>query len=106
MIAPVSSEPEPEAQQRVLRQLLRYGDSFGEERKARLVTYNFSAAVVIGGMEGVEREFRIFRSFHPKTPVFPIGSTGSACRSLLDQVKSDFDRERAEELYFETAYGY
>jgi hypothetical protein len=55
-------------------------------------------------MEGVEREFRIFRTFHPATPAFPIGTTGEACIKLLDQVKPALEHERAEELYFETAY--
>jgi hypothetical protein len=95
----------PEDEQDRDHWLWRYGGSFGEERKARLGTYDFSAAVFIGGMEGVEREFRIFRSFHPETPVFPIGSTGSACEILLDRVKSNLNRERAEELSSETAYG-
>jgi hypothetical protein len=84
--------------------LLRYGERFGEERGVRLGTYDFSAAVFIGGMEGVEREFHIFRSFHPATPTFPIGTTGRACIKLLDQVKPGLGHERAEELYFETAY--
>jgi hypothetical protein len=95
----------PEDEQDRDHWLWRYGESFGEERRARLGTYDFSAAVFIGGMEGVEREFRIFRSFHPQTPVFPIGSTGSACEILLDRVKSNLNRERAEELSSETAYG-
>ena len=84
--------------------LLRYGERLGEERRMRLGTYDFSAAVFIGGMEGVEREFHIFRSFHPATPTFPIGTTGRACIKLLDQVKPDLEHARAEELYFETAY--
>jgi hypothetical protein len=84
--------------------LLRYGETFGDERRVRLGTDDFSAAVLIGGMEGVEREFHIFRSFHPGTPIFPIGTTGKACIKLLDEVKPDIEHERAEELYFETAY--
>ena len=53
-----------------------YAQAFGRKREARLGTLGFSAAVFIGGMEGVEREFHIFRSFHPDTPAFPIVSTG------------------------------
>lgn len=68
--------------------------TLGTERRCRLDPENkgrdapegFSAAVFIGGMEGVEREFRIFRCFHPDTPALPIASTGSACKKLLDEV--------------------
>jgi SLOG cluster3 family len=84
--------------------LLRYRERFGEEREVRFGTYDFSAAVFIGGMEGVEREFHIFRSFHPAAPTFPIGTTGTACTKLLDQVRPELAHERAEELYSETAY--
>jgi len=38
-------------------------------------------------MEGVEREFHIFRCFHPETPALPIANTGSACKKLLDEVR-------------------
>jgi hypothetical protein len=64
-----------------------YAPTFGVARKAFLQTDEFSAAVFIGGMEGVEREFRIFRSFHPNTPAYPISSTGSVCADLLGEVE-------------------
>lgn len=48
--------------------VLKYARGFGAAREARFKTHEFSAAVFIGGMEGVEREFRVFRSFHPDTP--------------------------------------
>lgn len=86
--------------------LLRsYGESFGGERLKRLGTDKFSAAVFIGGMEGVVREFRIFRSFHPDTPAFPIASTGSACANLLNEVAGLVeDKDLFAALHQETAY--
>jgi hypothetical protein len=43
----------------------------------------FSAAFFIGGMEGVEEEFALFRDRWPDVPAFPIASTGAAARRLL-----------------------
>ena len=45
----------------------------------------FDAAFFIGGMEGVEEEYALFRSQWPAVPVFPVASTGAAARRLLDQ---------------------
>ena len=60
----------PTAAERVDKVVQPYAESFGRKRHARLQTFDFSAAVFIGGMEGVQREFHIFRSFHPDTPAF------------------------------------
>jgi hypothetical protein len=81
-----------------------YQSQFGARRLADLGTLEFSAAVFIGGMEGVEREFRIFRSFHPATPAYPIGSTGSACTKLLEQVKPCLSPKTFKLLREGTAY--
>jgi hypothetical protein len=76
------------------RMLQGHAATLGTERRRRLdprkdgadAPDGFSAAVFIGGMEGVEREFHIFRCFHPATPALPIATTGSACRKLLHEV--------------------
>ena len=47
----------------------------------------FDAAIFIGGMEGVEIEFDMFRSRHPDAGVYPVASTGAAAGLL-------FKRER------------
>jgi hypothetical protein len=51
-----------------------------------------AAAVFIGGMEGVEDEFRLFRGQWPDLPVLPLASTGGAARILLDQHEADVAR--------------
>lgn len=43
----------------------------------------YDGAVFIGGMDGVENEWNIFRKAYPSTPVFPIGSTAGAAKKLL-----------------------
>ncbi|MET3973174.1 hypothetical protein [Bradyrhizobium sp. S3.9.1] len=84
--------------------LKAYQKEFGARRFTALGTYEFSAAVFIGGMEGVEREFRIFRHFHPNTPAYPVGSTGSVCINLLKQVKPYLSPKALDALRSETAY--
>jgi hypothetical protein len=84
--------------------LNHYRGKFGDKRKERLNTYQFEAAVFIGGMEGVEREFFIFRDFHPSTPAYPIASTGRACEQLLSQVESHLNANIVPDLADEPAY--
>jgi SLOG cluster3 family len=38
----------------------------------------YQAGVLIGGMEGVEEEFALFKQSYPKAAVLPIASTGGA----------------------------
>jgi hypothetical protein len=66
-----------------------------------------SAAVFIGGMDGVEAEFAIFRHFHPDAGVVAVGAPGGAARDLalrsnererLSQSSVDFARIFREEL--------
>ena len=42
----------------------------------------FSAAFFIGGMEGVEAEYKMLRKLHPNVPCFPIYTTGGAARHI------------------------
>src|SRR4051812_28755961 len=58
--------------------------SLREMRKRMIESGEFASAFFVGGMEGVEVEFNMFRSRWPETPVFPIASTGAAARRLLD----------------------
>ena len=84
--------------------LAPYGDRFGRQRIERFGTHEFNAAFFIGGMEGVEREFRIFRSFHPRTPAWPIVSTGSACERILAPLSEVLPGDVRQALAHETAY--
>jgi hypothetical protein len=45
---------------------------------------SFTSAFFIGGMDGVEREFEMFRHLHPGVPMFPIASTGAAAARLFN----------------------
>lgn len=54
-------------------------------RKQMINTRTFAAGVFIGGMDGVEEEFKIFRKKHPRAILLPIASTGGAAKILYDR---------------------
>jgi hypothetical protein len=44
----------------------------------------YEAAVFIGGMDGVEVEFKMFKKIHPLAIVLPIASTGGASKIIYE----------------------
>ncbi|MDJ1498408.1 hypothetical protein QNI19_36070 [Cytophagaceae bacterium DM2B3-1] len=60
----------------------------------------FAAAVFIGGMEGIEEEFEMFKQFHPKAILLPIASTGAAAKIVYEEMLTEeFKNERLEKDY-------
>jgi hypothetical protein len=49
----------------------------------------FSAAIFIGGMDGVEVEFNMFKEKHPKALLLPVASTGAATKIVYDNVLAE-----------------
>ena len=47
---------------------------------------DLDAAVFIGGMDGSEEEFKIFKNFHPNAKVLPVAATGGAAKLLADGI--------------------
>lgn len=48
----------------------------------------FVAAIFIGGMEGINDEYELFRQLHPKANIFPIASTGAAAKILFEKTEN------------------
>ena len=46
---------------------------------------DFSAAVIIGGMEGIYEEHDLFVARHPNAAVLPLPTTGAAARIVYGQ---------------------
>lgn len=46
---------------------------------------DLDAAVFIGGMEGVEDEYALFKEFHPRAAVLAVASPGGAARLLAEK---------------------
>lgn len=63
--------------------------SLTKMRGAMIGARNFDAAVFLGGMEGVEIEYDIFRRLHPNKPAYPVASTGAAARILSERYSPD-----------------
>jgi hypothetical protein len=45
---------------------------------------DFVAAVFIGGMDGIETEYKLFTKFHPNAILLPIASTGAATKIVYE----------------------
>ena len=50
-----------------------------------LSAYPFSAAVFIGGMEGLWEEYGLFKQYNPDAVVLPIPSPGGVARELYKE---------------------
>ena len=61
-------------------------------RKAMFNAGQFQAAVFLGGMEGVEEEFKLFREFYPKAKLIPVASTGAAAKIIYDEMEIEDER--------------
>lgn len=64
----------------------------------------YTAAVFIGGMEGVIDEYTIFKKYHPNVPCFPIASTGAATRILYNEHSVEFDDRLLSELSYTSLF--
>lgn len=49
----------------------------------------YAGAVFIGGMEGIEDEFKMFREFHSDAVLLPIASTGAAAKLVYENLLPD-----------------
>ena len=64
----------------------------------------YEAAVFIGGMGGVFKEYDCFVESHPEARVFPIASTGAAARALYDKYRGKFDERLLTELSYTSLF--
>lgn len=55
-------------------------------RKRMFCENDFSAGIFIGGMNGIEDEFKLFKEFHPDALLLPIASTGAAARIVFNEL--------------------
>ncbi|GFQ18416.1 SLOG domain-containing protein [Enterobacter hormaechei] len=71
-------------------------------RQEMICSRNFDAAVIIGGMEGIFEEHKLFVERHPNAVVLPISTTGAAAQIIYQQGQYDpiFDRDRTYSSLF------
>lgn len=73
-------------------------------RQKMIVENDFAAAVFIGGMNGVEEEYKMFTESHPNAKVFPVASTGAAALSLYESNKDRFDGRLKTDLAYSSLF--
>lgn len=63
-----------------------------ELMRSKLINENeFKAGIFIGGMEGINDEYVMFKESHPNALILPIASTGAAANILYENQPQDFD---------------
>jgi hypothetical protein len=75
-------------------------DSSLSDMRNAMMANDFKIGVFIGGMEGVEDEFSMFREIHPNALVLPVASTGAAAKIIYD----NFTVRQDERLITDYAY--
>ncbi len=60
-------------------------------RKRMLTEHHFSVGIFIGGMDGVEDEYNLFRKCNPKALAIPIASTGAAAKFIYERTEVNRD---------------
>ena len=82
---PVEMYPEENSFFRNVTYIKAEGDlkaSLAKMREAMIASHDFEAGVFVGGKDGVEVEFEIFRDTHPDANVIILPSTGGAAKLL------------------------
>ena len=67
-------------------------------RKKMVSSHDFSAAVFIGGMEGIRAEYELFSEYNPDAIIVPVGSPGGASKKLAQEL--DVNQEVIDSLDF------
>lgn len=67
-----------------------------QRMRERIFSENeFAAAVFIGGMNGIEDEYNMFKELHPKALLLPVASTGAATKIVYDNLlPEEFKEEK------------
>lgn len=72
-----------------------------ELMRSKLINENdFKVGIFIGGMEGVNDEYLMFKEKHPNALILPIASTGAAAKILYENQPQNFDNR----LKYDYAY--
>ena len=76
--------------------------SLARMRQLMIEAARFDAGIFIGGMEGVEDEFDLFRERNPNATLLPIASTGAAAQLIYEREREFLNLP--EELRTEYSY--
>lgn len=80
------------------------GDSLELMRMTMLKSETFSAGVFIGGMEGVEIEYKMFKDLHPDSPTIPVASTGAAAKLIYESDIDAYDSDLEDNYAYNSLF--
>jgi hypothetical protein len=66
-------------------------ESLALMRKKLINENDFKVGIFIGGMEGINDEYVMFRERHPNALILPVASTGAAAEILFESQPDKFD---------------
>lgn len=78
------------------------GRSIERMRIEMLTSRKFDAAVLIGGMEGILDEARLFREHNPQALVLPVPATGAA--AAIEYSEGNYPEHLANEISFASLF--
>ncbi|HSZ72125.1 MAG TPA: hypothetical protein VK750_05575 [Cytophagaceae bacterium] len=69
-------------------------------RHQMIEEHDFKAAVFIGGMKGVEKEYEFFAKTHPHALLLPVASTGGAAKNIYEKLTAAPDKRLLEDYEY------
>lgn len=85
---------------KIINENIDRDSSLLDMRNAMIKENDFKAGIFIGGMEGVEEEFLMFKNSHPTALLLPIASTGAAARIIYDDQFPNLDIKLKKEYAY------
>lgn len=74
----------------------KWDESLSVMRRQMLETTSPSAALFVGGMEGIPAEFNLFSELYPERPVYALGAPGGAARDVAQRIQTRLRNELLE----------
>lgn len=79
--------------------------SLAEMREQMLApVQDYVAGIFIGGMEGVEDEYELFKEYHPGALALPVASTGGAALEIYNRHPESFDIRLKNDYDYRTLF--
>ena len=73
--------------------------SLAAMREEMLTCTDPAGAIFIGGMEGIDEEYRLFGKLYPERPRYPVGRPGGVARRLSAEAESRVEGLATEDVY-------
>ena len=74
--------------------------SLADMRNAMIRNNDFKVGIFIGGMEGVELEYKLFKESHPGALVLPVASTGAAAKIIYNSMEKKPDHRLQDDYAY------